>query len=61
MAYAGVWWVARFEAREDSAGDVIEVAFATEVIEIGHLTAILGRTARDVARALRRLRARRHR
>jgi hydrogenase-1 operon protein HyaF len=55
--YPGVWWATHYHDREDLPDAAIEVAFATEVIEIGHVPAILGSTTQDVALSLQRLRA----
>jgi hypothetical protein len=55
--YPGVWWATRYHDQEDLPDAAIEVAFATEVIEIGHVPAILGSTTQDVALSLQRLRA----
>jgi hydrogenase-1 operon protein HyaF len=55
--YPGVWWVTRYHDREDLPDAAIEVVFATEVIEIGYVPAIVGSTAKDVDLSLQRLRA----
>jgi len=53
----GVWWVTLYHDREDLPDAAIEVVFATEVIEIGYVPAIVGSTAKDVDLSLPRLRA----
>ena len=55
--YPGVWWATHYHDREDVPDAAIEVAFATEVIEIGYVPAILGSTTQDVDLSLQRLRA----
>jgi hydrogenase-1 operon protein HyaF len=55
--YPGVWWATRYHDREDLPDAAIEVVFATEVIEIGYVPAILGSTAKAVDLSLQRLRA----
>jgi hydrogenase-1 operon protein HyaF len=55
--YPGVWWATHYHDREDLPDAAIEVAFATEVIEIGYVPAIFGSTTRDIDLSLQRLRA----
>jgi hypothetical protein len=54
--YPGVWWITRFHAQEAVAGEAITVAFATEVIEISAVPALLGGTDTAIRRSLQRLR-----
>ena len=54
--YPGVWWITRFHAQEDVAGEAITVAFATEVIAISAVPALLGGTDTAIRRSLQRLR-----
>ena len=55
--YPGVWWITRFHAQEDGAGEAITVAFATEVIEIRAVPDLLGGADTDIRQSLQRLRA----
>jgi hypothetical protein len=54
--YPGVWWITRFHAQEDAAGEAITVAFATEVIAISAVPDLLGGTDTAIRRSLQRLR-----
>lgn len=54
--YPGVWWITRFHAQEDVAGEAITVAFATEVIEISAVPDVLGGTDARIRRSLQRSR-----
>ncbi len=55
--YPGVWWVTRYDRREEVGPEGIEVGFASEVIEIGLVPSILRCSPEDANRALRCFRA----
>jgi hydrogenase-1 operon protein HyaF len=53
--YPGVWWVTHYANREAVSAEAIEVAFATDSIEISFVPSILCSSNEDIARGLRRL------
>lgn len=53
--YPGVWWVTHYANREAVPAEAIEVAFATDSIEISFVPSILCSSTEDVAQGLRRL------